>query len=109
MCKRYSVDASRRDVHGALIDAELLAKVYLAMTGGQAALLLDERRTLSVAVSADVTRDDHTVSLQAQSLELRVVRANDVEAAAHETILAKLREAGAECVWDHIESRQRSS
>jgi len=42
LCKRYEVDASRRDVHGALIDSELLAGVYLAMTGGQTALLLDE-------------------------------------------------------------------
>ena len=40
LCKRYEVDASKRDVHGALIDAELLARVYLAMTGGQAALSL---------------------------------------------------------------------
>ena len=42
LCKRYAVDNSRRDVHGALIDSELLARVYLAMTGGQAALSLDE-------------------------------------------------------------------
>jgi DNA polymerase-3 subunit epsilon len=42
LCKRYEVDASRRDVHGALIDSELLARVYLAMTGGQSSLLLDE-------------------------------------------------------------------
>src|SRR5690606_29140991 len=41
LCKRYEVDSSRREVHGALIDAELLANVYLAMTGGQTALLLD--------------------------------------------------------------------
>ncbi len=42
LCKRYGVDNSRRDVHGALVDAELLADVYLMMTGGQAALSLDE-------------------------------------------------------------------
>ena len=41
LCKRYEVDASKRDVHGALIDSELLARVYLAMTGGQTALSLD--------------------------------------------------------------------
>ena len=39
LCKRYEVDASGRDLHGALIDADLLARVYLAMTGGQTALL----------------------------------------------------------------------
>jgi DNA polymerase-3 subunit epsilon len=42
LCKRYEIDASKRDVHGALIDSELLARVYLAMTGGQSSLLLDE-------------------------------------------------------------------
>ncbi|MFP4130408.1 MAG: DNA polymerase III subunit epsilon, partial [Halorhodospira sp.] len=41
LCKRYGVDGSRRELHGALLDAELLAEVYLAMTGGQAALALD--------------------------------------------------------------------
>src|SRR5210317_1540568 len=44
LCKRYEVDASKRDVHGALIDSELLARVYLAMTGGQSSLLLDEEK-----------------------------------------------------------------
>jgi DNA polymerase III subunit epsilon len=42
LCRRYSIDNSGRDFHGALLDAQLLADVYLAMTGGQAALLLDE-------------------------------------------------------------------
>ncbi len=41
LCKRYEVDASKRDVHGALIDSELLVRVYLAMTGGQTAMSLD--------------------------------------------------------------------
>jgi len=43
LCKRYGVDNSNRDLHGALLDARLLADVYLAMTGGQAALALDDR------------------------------------------------------------------
>jgi DNA polymerase-3 subunit epsilon len=42
LCKRYGVDNSRRDLHGALLDAEILAEVYLAMTGGQSALELKE-------------------------------------------------------------------
>ncbi|MGB5331762.1 MAG: DNA polymerase III subunit epsilon, partial [Woeseiaceae bacterium] len=52
LCKRYSVDATKRDVHGALIDSELLANVYLAMTGGQTALLLDEDSSGSGAGAA---------------------------------------------------------
>src|SRR6185295_12859017 len=42
LCKRYQVDNSRRQFHGALLDAQLLAEVYLAMTGGQTAMALDD-------------------------------------------------------------------
>jgi len=87
LCKRYEVDASKRDVHGALIDAELLARVYLAMTGGQSTLSLDE----------DV--EDAIQSAQASAgaahgrdLNLIVVRATDEELAAHENLLEKMRE-----------------
>jgi len=55
LCKRYEVDASKRDVHGALIDSELLAGVYLAMTGGQTALSLGEEesvRAISISSSS---------------------------------------------------------
>jgi DNA polymerase-3 subunit epsilon len=93
LCKRYAVDASRRDVHGALIDAELLANVYLAMTGGQTALSLgsdadDLARVF--AETANQIRDD--------TLRLRVIRASDEEAAEHERFLQKMRDTGA-CIW----------
>ncbi len=97
LCKRYDVDASKRNVHGALIDAELLALVYLAMTGGQTALSLDAEVETAVRLgqsSAEVS--------QAGDLNLVVVKASDEEAAAHEAMLEKLRAAGA-CVWDHAE------
>lgn len=94
LCKRYQIDASQRYVHGALIDSELLARVYLAMTGGQAALSLDSgvesADEVIGAIAAQGTRDD---------LDLVVVRANEDEAKAHEAMLEKLRESGA-CVWD---------
>ncbi|MGB5490643.1 MAG: DNA polymerase III subunit epsilon [Woeseiaceae bacterium] len=100
LCKRYEVDASKRDVHGALIDSELLANVYLAMTGGQTALLLEEE------TSAGVATGDNQVgaSLAAASgsnaaLDLVVLRADDDEVAAHNAMLEKIRESGA-CVWD---------
>src|SRR5271168_3508013 len=51
LCKRYSVDNSRRDYHGALLDARLLAEVYLTMTGGQAALILSAEPDPSLARS----------------------------------------------------------
>jgi DNA polymerase-3 subunit epsilon len=93
LCKRYDVDASRRNVHGALLDAELLARVYLAMTGGQGALLLDQEvvdsKTGTFAPDSQAPRSE---------LNLVVIRANDEETAAHEALLDKMRATGA-CVW----------
>jgi len=96
LCKRYEVDASNRDLHGALIDADLLARVYLAMTGGQAALFVEESET----------RDDEgaggaAIRASRPDLDLVVVRASEAESAAHEAMLDKLRETG-ECVWDRL-------
>ena len=98
LCKRYEVDASKRDVHGALIDADLLARVYLAMTGGQTALSLDaeEKREAAQTVSLDSVQSGTT-------WDLPVVRASDTEAASHAAMLEKLRGQGA-CVWDALET-----
>jgi DNA polymerase-3 subunit epsilon len=96
LCKRYDVDASSRNVHGALIDAELLARVYLAMTGGQTALLLDEEDD---SKDKDAQAD---IKIEVRSdLHLRVVKATEAEDAAHQAMLAKLRE-NAECLWDRL-------
>jgi len=93
LCKRYNVDASRRNVHGALIDAELLAKVYLAMTGGQAALSLDPE---VVEITKSTSESD---GLKPRSdLNLVVVKANEEECAAHEAFLDKMKASG-DCVW----------
>ncbi|MFQ6005272.1 MAG: DNA polymerase III subunit epsilon [Woeseia sp.] len=93
LCKRYKVDASRRNVHGALIDAELLARVYLAMTGGQAALSLEHE-----AVQISGTGKESGGQPPASDLELVVVRANEEESAAHEALLDKMQSSG-HCVW----------
>ena len=93
LCKRYNVDASRRNVHGALIDAELLAKVYLAMTGGQAALSLDQEVVKTETTMAKLGRQ-----APGSELNLVVIRANDEENAAHEALLEKMRTSG-ECIW----------
>ena len=93
LCKRYEVDASRRDVHGALIDSELLARVYLAMTGGQAALSLEAEKTGAVSAG------DHGGSRQRPAgLQLPIVRAEGDELRAHEALLDKMQEAG-DCVY----------
>ncbi|MDA0679487.1 MAG: DNA polymerase III subunit epsilon [Proteobacteria bacterium] len=89
LCKRYTIDASGRDVHGALIDAELLARVYLAMTGGQAALSLDEDESIDVGIGVEVL-----VRPRRNDLNLVVIRASDEELAAHEALMDKMQEAG---------------
>ena len=99
LCKRYAVDASKRDVHGALIDSELLARVYLAMTGGQTTLLLEEDAS---DVSGSPLRGHPASGDVAGGLpvtDLPVIRANADEVAAHDAILEKMRKSGA-CVWD---------
>lgn len=93
LCKRYEVDASNRDLHGALIDADLLARVYLAMTGGQAALSLD---VAEAAVEAQASAT--TVTARPEGLRLVLSEASDEERAAHEAMLDAL-EAGGTCIW----------
>ena len=101
LCKRYEVDASRRDVHGALIDSELLARVYLAMTGGQSSLLLDEDEAQTQDAGARFAGDNRAQGAlpQGESYKLKVIKPTAAEVAAHEAMLAKIRESGA-CVWD---------
>ena len=104
LCKRYDVDATKRDVHGALIDSELLANVYLAMTGGQTALLLDEEPGDGY-VDPDVAghhADDSAAgpgSANGPADDLPVILATAEETTAHEAMLEKIRKSGA-CVWD---------
>jgi len=97
LCKRYGVDNSQRDLHGALLDAEILADVYLAMTGGQTALSLGSQDT----ADTDSGRNDTRIRrLASQRRVLRIVRANDIELAAHANTLEQLAKAsGGNCVW----------
>ena len=88
LCKRYEVDASNRELHGALIDSELLAHVYLAMTGGQTALSLDEE--VKAAAPAPKAADDNGAGA---GLRLVVIKANTEELAAHEALLEKIQES----------------
>ena len=90
LCKRYDVDASRRDVHGALIDAELLARVYLAMTGGQTALSLDEDDGDLAFIGEEMV-----VRPRRKDLDLVVLKAAGDELAAHEALMDKMQEVGA--------------
>src|SRR5277367_3607706 len=95
LCKRYSVDNSRRDYHGALLDARLLAEVYLAMTGGQASMIL--------SAEADPVRArarPEGASRPANFEPITVIDATGDEIAAHEHVLALLdRASGGKTVW----------
>ncbi len=84
LCGRYQVNNAQRQLHGALLDAEILAEVYLAMTGGQASLALDSAMT--------VANNDSTGSNRRQAFDvaLRVIKANADELAVHEAHLDKL-------------------
>mgnify|MGYP001374791806 FL=1 len=94
LCKRYQVDASKRHIHGALIDSELLAHVYLAMTGGQTAMLLDEE------ISDETKYDPKSSSpLQKSIISLKVTKPDNQEINAHNEILEKIRKSSA-CIWD---------
>jgi len=98
LCKRYSVDNSHRDLHGALLDADLLLEVYLAMTGGQGALTLDEG-------SAATERRVAAKKAKRPRGTLIVVRASEAELQAHEQRLAALdKSSGGKTVWRRLEA-----
>ena len=92
LCNRYEIDRSMRQVHGALIDADLLAKVYLAMTGGQETFELNEAKGHDKEEKIKIQREN--------SFSLKVIKANSSELDAHENFLSELRDKG-ECIWNH--------
>ena len=105
LCRRYSVDNSNRALHGALLDAEILADVYLAMTGGQTALFQESGETTTSVKRAAV---QHAIRrLEAGRVPLTVIRASDEELAEHARMIAEIdKKSGGKCVWKTIETPQ---
>ncbi|HIF17194.1 MAG TPA: DNA polymerase III subunit epsilon [Cycloclasticus sp.] len=97
LCKRYEIDNSQRELHGALLDAEILSDVYLMMTGGQNSLFDDESSS-----KIDLTPK----VLDTNRPRLAVIKASNDELALHAERLSFLaKESGEACVWDKINSK----
>ncbi|ROQ92762.1 DNA polymerase-3 subunit epsilon [Delftia acidovorans] len=99
LCDRLEVDNSGRTLHGALLDAELLADVYINLTRGQEALLMAEEPVQSegglVVAQVDLA-----------SFKLRVVHANDQELAAHEDVMVQMdKSSGGKTIWRGFENQ----
>jgi DNA polymerase-3 subunit epsilon len=78
LCRRFEIDASARTVHGALLDAQILAQVYLAMTGGQSTLFSDSNVNIKSKENSN-----SFVRLSSEREDLKIVRASESELEAH--------------------------
>ena len=94
LCKHFNIDNSQRELHGALLDAELLAEVYLAMTGGQSALFQETD-------SGQTARTEQLVRVfDPERAAIPVIEASDSELAMHREWLDELdKKSGGKCLW----------
>ena len=96
LAKRYGIDNSMRELHGALLDAQILADVFLAMTGGQASLSLDAGTASTHGAKAATA-----ATLDRAGISLVVLEASPAEREAHEAMLATLRkQSGRPSLWE---------
>lgn len=95
LCKRYEVNNAHRELHGALLDAEILADVYLAMTGGQVVLGLGGRGDES-----NITGEEAIRRLDSNRPPLKIIRANESELSEHRRKLQYINESSSgQCLW----------
>ena len=105
LCQRYGVDNSQRDLHGALLDAEILADVYLLMTGGQTTLQL----SASGANDDGQSIGEQLKRLSAKRQPLPVIRASAEEIAAHELQLQAIaNSSGGKVLWRDLSDREQA-
>jgi DNA polymerase III subunit epsilon len=98
LCKRYKVDLSGRKYHGALLDAHLLAEVYLLMTGGQATLFAGlEAAPVSSEIAAAIA------SARTERKPLPLINPTTTEAAAHLELLKTIKKISGKCLWEIID------
>lgn len=98
LCKRYRVDNTQRTLHGALLDAEILADLYLVMTGGQTGLFEDSRAAVTVGAAILETR-----RIRSDRAPLSVLSPSADELAAHYALLDEIdKESGGLCLWKKL-------
>jgi DNA polymerase III subunit epsilon len=93
LCKRYGIDNSHRELHGALLDAEILAEVYLLMTGGQSSLLEETSDSGQEQTNLQVKR------VLADRKPLAIIYCNEDELQQHQARLAAIEKASGNCLW----------
>ena len=94
LCKSYSIDSSRRELHGALLDAEILAEVYLAMTGGQDDLKLDD------LINEDFKDNNISPIVRPKNTILKLKKADSAESDEHKRSLNEINEiSGGNLIW----------
>jgi DNA polymerase-3 subunit epsilon len=97
LCRRLEVDSSHRELHGALLDAGLLAEVYIRMTRGQESLVIDAAAAMSIELKVE--------TLDFSRLDLRVIEADEADISAHAQVLAELDKAsGGTAAWRQMSS-----
>lgn len=102
LCDRYEISNAHRTLHGALLDAELLADVYINLTRGQDALLI-------IDDAQDSAGGANFVQIDLRSFALPVLPASEQEAAAHEEVLAQIDKAsGGKTIWRNCEGLQKA-
>lgn len=104
LCKRYEIDNSHRELHGALLDAQILADVYLAMTGGQV--------SLGLAASTEKNKHAEKANIQANKVhELKVLYAHGDELAEHEKMLLHISQNNSSntTVWEDVTESKSNS
>jgi len=95
LCSRLDVDNSGRTLHGALLDAELLADVYINLTRGQDALLME--------VGAEVKSERQLIQIDLRAISLAVLAANEQELLAHDNVLLQIdKSSGEKTLWRKI-------
>lgn len=99
LCKRYNIDNSHRELHGALLDAEILADVYLQMTGGQDSLLVEENNPIAA------NENQQTSRISSNRPPLKIIYSSETELTEHQHRLAAIDKASkGQCLWNLVSS-----